>query len=165
MAYADLNTIHNPSTGVAPPATWGDQVRDNFVYFNDMLPNGTGAGTTFTPTINQSVTVSKTTNFSEYYRMGKWIWWNFDFSFTSSGTSGQIIIMTLPVVAFSSTAVQGGFNFLDSGSTTYTGRILPSTASQVAFQADQQNNLFGTVTFLQIVSGDRLYGNLMMRAA
>jgi hypothetical protein len=30
MAYVDLNTIHNPATGGVPPATWGDQIRDNF---------------------------------------------------------------------------------------------------------------------------------------
>lgn len=32
MAYADLNSIHNPATGTSPPATWGDQVRDNDEY-------------------------------------------------------------------------------------------------------------------------------------
>lgn len=29
-----MNTLHNPSTGTSPPATWGDQVRDNFEYHN-----------------------------------------------------------------------------------------------------------------------------------
>lgn len=163
MAYADLNTIHNPATGTSPPASWGDQVRDNFEFFNTNLQLGTA--TDFTPTINQSVTLSKTVNFSKYVRNGRWISWNWDFSFTSNGTSGQILIMTIPVVAFSSSAVQGGFNFLDAGNTTFTGRILPSTASQVVFQADQQNNLFGTVTFLQVVSGDRIYGHIDMYTA
>lgn len=27
--YSDLNSIHNPATGTSPPASWGDQVRDN----------------------------------------------------------------------------------------------------------------------------------------
>lgn len=27
--YVDLNTLHNPATNVAAPASWGDQVRDN----------------------------------------------------------------------------------------------------------------------------------------
>jgi len=35
MAYADLNTLHNPSTGTAPPASWGDQVRDNLEFLID----------------------------------------------------------------------------------------------------------------------------------
>lgn len=29
-AYVDLNTIHNPSTGAVAPASWGDQIRENF---------------------------------------------------------------------------------------------------------------------------------------
>lgn len=28
-AYTELNTIHNPTTGTSPPASWGDGVRDN----------------------------------------------------------------------------------------------------------------------------------------
>lgn len=35
MAYADLNTIHNPSAGGIPPASWGDQVRDNLEFLID----------------------------------------------------------------------------------------------------------------------------------
>jgi hypothetical protein len=31
VAFSDLNLIHNPATGTVPPATWGDQIRDNFV--------------------------------------------------------------------------------------------------------------------------------------
>ena len=34
MAYSDLNGIHNPATGTSPPATWGDQVRDNDEYLH-----------------------------------------------------------------------------------------------------------------------------------
>lgn len=35
MAYADLNTIHNPATGTVAPASWGDQVRDNLEFLID----------------------------------------------------------------------------------------------------------------------------------
>jgi hypothetical protein len=31
VAFSDLNLIHNPATGTIPPATWGDQIRANFV--------------------------------------------------------------------------------------------------------------------------------------
>lgn len=30
--YADLNGIHNPATGTVPPASWGDQIRENFEF-------------------------------------------------------------------------------------------------------------------------------------
>lgn len=29
MGYVDLNSLHNPSTGTSPPASWGDAARDN----------------------------------------------------------------------------------------------------------------------------------------
>lgn len=29
-AYVDLNTIHNPATGLVIPSAWGDQIRENF---------------------------------------------------------------------------------------------------------------------------------------
>lgn len=32
MAYSDPNSIHNPSTGTSPPASWGDNLRDNIVW-------------------------------------------------------------------------------------------------------------------------------------
>jgi hypothetical protein len=35
MSYVDLNTIHNPTTGGIAPASWGDQVRDNFEFLID----------------------------------------------------------------------------------------------------------------------------------
>lgn len=35
MPYVDLNTIHNPATGLAAPAAWGDQVRDNLEFLID----------------------------------------------------------------------------------------------------------------------------------
>lgn len=35
MAYVDLVTIHNPSTGTVAPAAWGDQIRDNLEFLID----------------------------------------------------------------------------------------------------------------------------------
>lgn len=32
MAYVDPNSLHNPSNGTSPPASWGDNVRDNIVW-------------------------------------------------------------------------------------------------------------------------------------
>jgi hypothetical protein len=35
LQYVDPNTIHNPATGTAIPAAWGDQVRDNLESHED----------------------------------------------------------------------------------------------------------------------------------
>lgn len=34
MAYVDLSTLHTPTPGGHPPATWGAQIRDNFDFLN-----------------------------------------------------------------------------------------------------------------------------------
>jgi len=34
VAYVTLSTLHNPTTGTAPPATWGDQINDNDEYLH-----------------------------------------------------------------------------------------------------------------------------------
>ncbi len=33
--YVDIQTIHNPSTGGVPPASWGDQIRTNLEWLVD----------------------------------------------------------------------------------------------------------------------------------
>lgn len=55
MAFVDPNTIHNPATGTIAPASWGDNVRDNLVYFYDTphakcINSGSIAATTATLT-------------------------------------------------------------------------------------------------------------------
>lgn len=39
VAYTDIQTIHNPAVGTAPPAAWGDQIRTNleFLYSPPMV--------------------------------------------------------------------------------------------------------------------------------
>jgi hypothetical protein len=32
--YIDPQTVHNPTTGTSPPASWGDTVRDDLQYFS-----------------------------------------------------------------------------------------------------------------------------------
>lgn len=59
MGYADPNSIHNPATGTVAPAAWGDQLRDNDVFFanpptcrvynsaNESINNATDTALTF----------------------------------------------------------------------------------------------------------------------
>jgi hypothetical protein len=42
MAFDDLNNTHNPATGTVAPATWGDQVRDNFQWLANDHPRCQG---------------------------------------------------------------------------------------------------------------------------
>lgn len=62
MGYVDLNTIHNPATGTAAPATWGDAIRDDLHFLASQRPGFTahdGAATT------QNVATGTTTILTE----------------------------------------------------------------------------------------------------
>lgn len=39
MAYADPNSIHNPSSGTSPPAAWGDVIRDDLEWLARNKPH------------------------------------------------------------------------------------------------------------------------------
>ncbi len=64
MAYADLNTIHDPATGTVAPAAWGDQVRDNFEFLVDPPvcsiadPTGSSVATATTVALGAAATES-----------------------------------------------------------------------------------------------------------
>ena len=55
-----------------------------------------GTWTTWTPTVTQSATVSKTMNYGRYIKLGRLVIASFDFTPTSGGTAGQPIILTYP---------------------------------------------------------------------
>jgi hypothetical protein len=136
VAYVDLNTIHNPATGFAPPAAWGDQVRDNDEYLYQRGPyictagtrpaspfegqliyetdtdkvyiysgatwvqiNALGAPASYTPTLTQSATVTKTINIANYTVLGKQVIGRFFMDITGSGTGANDIVVGLPVTA------------------------------------------------------------------
>lgn len=132
MAYADLNTIHNPSTGVAPPASWGDQVRDNFEYFNSMLANGTGAWTTFTPNVNQSAFVSKTVVYSRAFKAGRFVAGSCAFTISSTGTVSQPITVGVPFTAATAGNIPVGNGYHYNGSINIPFTVVLSTTGTFA---------------------------------
>lgn len=64
MAYSDLNTIHNPTAGQVPPASWGDQIRDNFEFLID--PPACSVYHSTTASVSDATTTSLNAN-SEYF--------------------------------------------------------------------------------------------------
>lgn len=124
-----------------------------------------GAYTAFTPIITQSVTVTKSTSYSSYTKIGRTVIWNFDFSFTSGGSASQVLAMTLPLVAVSISSVQGNFAYFDSGNTNFTGSVVPNSTTLVNFVSDGSNNNFGIAPVVTVASGDRIYGHITYEAA
>lgn len=66
--YADLNTIHNPATGTSPPASWGDQARDNDQYLWERGPYiCTAATRPASPFVGQTIYETDTGQWYVYY--------------------------------------------------------------------------------------------------
>jgi len=68
VAYVTLSTLHNPTTGTAPPATWGDQINDNDEYLHKRGPYiCTAATRPGSPFQGQLIYETDTGNLFQYY--------------------------------------------------------------------------------------------------
>jgi len=120
-----------------------------------------GAWTSFTSTITQSVTVTKTVSYSNFIKQGRMITWNFMFVATSSGTAAQQLKLTIPVTAAAATPanlVIGGASILNGGTNNPVSAVLDSTTSMSFFVA-------GGYWTTQIVSGNNINGSVTYEAA
>lgn len=82
-----------------------------------------GGWTSYTPTWTQSATITFTTNYSKYVRLGKTVIWVFELTATSAGTASNAMQLTLPVTAVGLSGVAGEFRFLDSAVGYTTGHL------------------------------------------
>ena len=78
---------------VLTAAFWNTNVRDNSNEFASFF----AAWTSYTPTIKQGVTLTKTTTYAKYVQIGKIVWGNVRLDITSAGTAGQQIRVELPI--------------------------------------------------------------------
>lgn len=155
MPYVDLNTIHNPSTGTAPPASWGDAVRDNFEHFNGLLDLDQWT-TPPVPTITQSVGVSKTIVHTRYVKDGRLVVGQYAFTISSSGTASNAITVTAPVNAAIAGNVPVGVAYHYNGSINIPLFVVMSAVGTFSFISSCQpmGGFYGTaVTPVPVVGG------------
>lgn len=157
-----------PGTAVAgsvlTAAYWNTQVRDNL---NMVAPLMT-TWTDYSPTLSQGVTVTYTKNYAKYVQIGKFVWVNAYLSATSSGTSGSIIAVTLPVTAATSTPMQVGSGSLyrSAATTFYSCSVILGSTTSVWFVNDASGaNVVGTNPSYQMVSNDAVRISLFYEAA
>lgn len=115
MPFVDPNTIHNPATGTVAPATWGDTIRDDLVFLND-VPTCSAFNNT-TQTLNTGVTTVMTANSER---------WDNDAMHSTVTNTSRITIQTEGRYSVASTVkfdahATGvrGVDFLVNGTTAY----------------------------------------------
>ncbi|MCC6434442.1 MAG: hypothetical protein IT196_05375 [Acidimicrobiales bacterium] len=170
MAYSDLDSIHVPTAGQRPPASWGAQVNANFdAVYDDVLAK-LGQWTNYTPTVLQSVAVSKTVSYARYLKLGRLVVVQCYLVITSSGTANNALTVSLPVTAAQASVPGGGFYWYDASaglnygtigiplSTTTVGGLLSGSAAVAG-----QTNAVGWPN--QVASGDSLLISMTYEAA
>lgn len=167
-----------PSWTTPPTFTAGDTLtgaelttylKDNTQYLYDLFNN---AWSSYTPTITQSGTVTKTVNYGKYAQFGKYVIAQVDMTITGSGTSGNIITCTLPVNrAYTTTSYTiGSFYGQDtSASSIFRGFVQTAAGAQTIYFFDSAGgaslgNGGGAYTF-GLANTDKLQYTITYEAA
>lgn len=114
--------------------------------------------TSFSPTVTQSGTVTKTNTYCKYKSYGGTVEVVAYLSVTGSGTTNNAITVSLPVTAVTSTAlVIGDASVDDSGTGSYPGIVVINSTTTVKFlPADQTSvsQFIGQLPNFALASGD-----------
>lgn len=108
-------------------------IRDNE---NAAFPLGVDAWTTYTPTLTQSATVTKTVTYAKYQRIGRLIVVNCVLTVTGAGTAANAITVGVPVAAASAGFMVVGAGYVQdvsAGPLNYSGIAVLSTTTTIQF--------------------------------
>lgn len=160
MAYSDLDSIHVPAAGNRAPASWGLQVNANFdAIYTDVLAKLT-TWTSYTPTLVQAGSVSKTVTYARYFKLGRLVVGQVLLAVTGSGSSATTITVSLPVTAVQAGNISAGVGSVYDASptpTTYPGRVVLNTTGTMALSGSDvtSGGYLGSTGFTAaLASGD-----------
>lgn len=205
--YIDLSTLHTPTPGGHPPATWGAQVRENDQWFqqnrrevctSSTLPTGfegleiyetdtnrawlhdgssfipwgnVSAWNTYTPSLTQSATITKTVTYARYWKHGRTVVAQGSLAATSNGTANNVIKIGLPVAGVA-TLVPGGLIWWIASGVYYPAFAAMDTTSTIvgvlptlAVNLGQTATVGGSAYDNQVASGDTLAFSFVYEAA
>lgn len=91
-----------------------------------------GTWTSYTPTLTQSTTVTKTVNYAKYLKVGRAVMFAVDLAVTGAGTGANAVTLTVPVTAaVTNLQIGPGAVYDSSASTLYNGNAFLVTATTV----------------------------------
>lgn len=154
------------ASGTGDLALTGAPVTINSVDVSTAL----GQWTDYTPTVTQSVTVSKTVTYSRYVKLGRTVIFEFYLVATSSGTATHALTVTLPVTAAQSALPVGMFYWYTTVGTdlNYVNPAYLASTTTMGGIIHGATTVFGNTQAGwpdQVVSGDSLLGFIIYEAA
>lgn len=115
-----------------------------------------GAWNSYTPTLTQSGTVSKTVTYAKYRQFGKTVKGSVLLAVTGSGTTNNPVLIGLPVASQATTGlVMGSGDIVDSSAGQhYVGAVVSSSTTTVGIVAHAQSTWVGNAPNFALASGD-----------
>lgn len=105
-----------------------------------------GAWTSYTPTLTQSATVTKTVNYAKYVQVGKTVMGGVRLTVTGSGTAANSVVVGLPVTAATSLNISVGVGELfDSSATLLYKAVLILASTTTLFLRATSNTVAGVL--------------------
>lgn len=140
------------------------EVRDNL---NAAFPVGVVAWTSYTPTLTQSATVTKTVTYANYMKIGRLVIAVVNLAVTGAGTSSNAVRVGLPVDAVTTQLeIGGGIIYDTSANTMYTGEWAIATTTTVEMHIDQASAAsWGSSPTTALANGDIVRFHVMYEAA
>jgi hypothetical protein len=127
------------------------------------------ASVSYTPTLTQGVTVSKTIISAKYWQFQKLIIGTVNLACTSSGTNGVAVQIGLPITANAATQLIIGSYLAVGGVSHYgnkVGSALTYTSTTIGgFVDGGTSNWFGVNPAYQLLNGDALHVSFMYEVA
>jgi hypothetical protein len=127
------------------------------------------ASVSYTPTLTQGVTVSKTIISAKYWQFQKLIVGTVNLAITSSGTNGVAVQIGLPITANASTQLIIGSYLVIGGASHYgnkVGSALIYTSTTIGgFVDGGVSNWFGVNPAYQLLNGDGLHATFAYEVA
>lgn len=136
------------------------------------FPLGVGAWPSFTPTLVQSGTVSKTVIYAKYFQIGKMVTALYRLDISSTGTASNEVRVGLPVTAATANALNCGHGFLFDASSANLIKGECVLDSTTYFTMVATNDLLaarlgatGTAFTAALASGDSITASVTYEAA
>lgn len=136
---------------------WNDEVKDNLTHLTEWQD--------WSPTLTQGVTVSRTITYGRWCRANTRVWAQCFLTCSSSGTSGQVITVSLPLAASNGDGMACGSGFVLDGTTFYVGCARLRTTTTADIIAHAQTNVLGAAPSMQLTTNDQVHFTIFYEAA
>jgi hypothetical protein len=121
----------------------------------------------YTPTLTQSATVTKTVTYAKYTRINKLCMVNVRLDVTGAGTAANSVVVGLPLTSATANINIGSVSLYDaSTSTNYSGTCFFATTSTITLTGDWSGpNFWGVTPNVALAANDQIHISLQYEIA